>query len=79
MTQKLVLKQSLTCKSNIIKKKEYSFFFSDEDIEKGKNATFDNPHFCKQDGLDSLSQYALFMDDRGLTIRCYLSYVEFRP
>lgn len=56
-------KHVLSSKLTLKKKKYFEFNFSEEDIKKGKKATYNKMHFCNAKG--SISRFGLYME-KGL-------------
>ena len=67
--------RTLTSRATIKKQKYYEFDFTDEDIEKGRKATYDNPHFVK--GEKSTIWFALYTYQGKLTAKMFHSYDKF--
>ena len=73
--KKMEFKATLTTRTTLKKKKKYIFDFTEEDIKKGRNATFENPYFCNR--KKNSIWFAIYMWKDKLTVTMFHSFDKF--
>jgi len=71
----MMFKNTMKSRGSLIKKKVYDFKFDDKDVELGKKATPESPHFCKDKDDEIL--FSLSLWEGKLRAVMYHSYDVF--
>ena len=73
---RIEFERTLTSRSTLKKLKKYEFDFHEKDIEKGRKADSDKPHFCKEK-KKAFEWFALYNEAGNLKITMFHSYDKF--